>query len=69
KPKAGAQTLKLRRFIRLTNALSFNEATLRIFRAHELESRKQRPLKANLPTRPKLEMRRNKEKMQPADFT
>ncbi|KHF81802.1 hypothetical protein OA19_21620, partial [Vibrio vulnificus] len=40
----GAQTLKLRRFIRLTNALSFNEATLRIFRAHELESRKQRPL-------------------------
>ncbi|WP_217905138.1 hypothetical protein, partial [Vibrio vulnificus] len=64
-----AQTLKPRRFIRLTNALNFNEATLRIFSAHELESRKQQPPKASLPTRPKLEIRRNKEKMQPTDFT
>ncbi|MCU8194797.1 hypothetical protein M2G91_21150, partial [Vibrio vulnificus] len=38
--------------------LSFNEATLRIFSAHELESRKQRPPKASLPTRPKLESKK-----------
>ncbi|EOV0175802.1 hypothetical protein ACOIWI_004300, partial [Vibrio vulnificus] len=53
-----AQTLKPRRFFRITNALSFNEATLRIFSAHELESRKQRPPKASLPTRPKLESKK-----------